>query len=293
MSSIRVSFFLFTLKKPFLYFFSRKNFRGLKIQIFNLDDYRWVLLLILLLGSHIAHASEEDPELMTDAEKKKVGIVEGKAEVPKLGSEYKFTESRNTFFEQLFANWINFKVRNTDENAKPDEFNDGKIEAGTFRYRHLWWTNSARKLIAEASIRWFRTARVYDGDGKYLGKIHKKWFTWFSGRHNYQIYNASGRLVAKGVVENGSRNARNIYLEYSLVEGNEKSDDYGKILVHYQRLPVPDGKSTLDEWTVDVKEGQMDLIGTGPRQVDPRLLVFVAPYSTFWDRGEALEKNDS
>jgi len=30
MSSIRVSFFLFTLKKPFLYFFSRKNFRGLK-----------------------------------------------------------------------------------------------------------------------------------------------------------------------------------------------------------------------------------------------------------------------
>jgi len=39
MSSIRVSFFLFTLKKPFLYFFSRKNFRGLKIQIFNLDDY--------------------------------------------------------------------------------------------------------------------------------------------------------------------------------------------------------------------------------------------------------------
>jgi len=40
MSSIRVSFFLFTLKKPFLYFFSRKNFRGLKIQIFNLDDYK-------------------------------------------------------------------------------------------------------------------------------------------------------------------------------------------------------------------------------------------------------------
>jgi len=44
MSSIRVSFFLFTLKKPFLYFFSRKNFRGLKIQIFNLDDYMYRVL---------------------------------------------------------------------------------------------------------------------------------------------------------------------------------------------------------------------------------------------------------
>lgn len=220
-------------------------------------------------------------DLLPIREKQSIGIKGKNQNIPTLPTLISLSEQRKSFDDRN----LKFLV-----SAKGKSIDGSHLGAGFFRYRHLWWSDKKGRLIAEASIRWLRTLRVYDYEGTYLGKIHRL-DTGNSQFESYHLFNRKGILVARAKQEGGGRTRSELFVEY--LNSDESGKRFGNLIAHFKKSISSKGgsskKKPLTGWRIDIKEGQMDLIGTKQNQLDPRLITFIGPFSTFWDRGSALD----
>ena len=220
-------------------------------------------------------------DLLPVREKQSIGIKGKNQNIPTLPSYLSLSEQRRSFEDRH----LKFLV-----GAKSKTIDGSRLGAGFFRYRHLWWTDNRGRLIAEASIRWLRTLRVYDFEGSYLGRVHRL-DTGNSKLEDYQLFNRQGTLVARAKQEGRGHTHKELFVEY--LNSDESGKRFGNLIAHFKKSLNSSGgaskKKPLAKWQIDIKDGQMDLIGTKKNQLDPRLLVFIGPFSTFWDRGSALD----
>lgn len=225
-------------------------------------------------------------DLLPVREKQSLGIKGKNPAIPVLPSLLRLNEQRRSFNDRN----LKFSLEVKNKGNKQTYIDQARIGAGFFRYRHLWWTDKQGRLIAEASIRWLRTLRVYDFEGSYVGQIHRI----DSGNtkiENYNLFNSKGTLIAKAKQVGSNRSQSELFLEY--VSSDESGKRFGNLIAHFKNSFNSSGSSSkkkaLASWEIDIKEGQMDLIGVKKNQLDPRLIMFIGPFSTFWDRGSALD----
>ena len=122
-----------------------------------------------------------------------------------------------------------------------------------------------------------------------MGKIHRL-DTGSSRLESYHLFDQKGVLLARASQEGRSQNNNELFLEY--LNSDESGKRFGNLIAHF-KSSVNSGnsgkKKALATWQIDIKEGQMDLIGNKKNQLDPRLIIFIGPFSTFWEQGTALD----
>ena len=250
-----------------------------------LTKLAFLLANLLLLPSLTASDMISVEDLLPIREKQSLGIKGKNEKTPVLPTILNLQEQRRSFDDRN----LKFVMSSKAKTKQKGLIEGSHVGAGFFRYRHLWWTDRQGRLIAEASIRWLRTLRVYDFEGSYLGKIHRL-DTGSSRFESYHLFDRKGALIARAKQEGNDRAMSELFLEY--LNSDESGKRFGSLIAHLKASFASahsSRKKPLASWEIDIKEGQMDLIGTKKGQLDPRLIVLIGPFSTFWDQGSMLD----